>query len=359
MNAHRPQAPRRPRQRARFGRPPAAELRGDVSRAHLVSPHRESLFADPIFILGLPRSFSWLVCAMIGQHPQAYALPELQLFGAATMGEWWSHSSRESFPLAHGLLRAVAQLFFGGQTEQGVSAANGWLSRRSHCTTGMILEELIDRASPRVVVEKSPGVVYRQEYMRRMLAMFPTARFVHLVRHPVGHGRAVLAAIRHVSALDALPPSHWLLDLASARWPFEAEAAEMPAPPWDPQSAWYALNKGIREFLAAVPSDRRMLLRGEDLCARPVISLRRIAAWAGLRTDIEAIEAMKHPTRSPFACYGPASARYGIDLFLSSQPFGLSEAPLEARLDAPVPWTDDGRELRPEVKQLARELGYE
>lgn len=355
---HRTQQTRRAGHRPGFDRAPAGEGRSDISRAHLVSAERDSLFADPVFILGLPRSYSWWVCAMIGRHPQMYALPELQLFGVATMNEWWGQSARESFPMAHGLLRAVAQLFFGGQTEQAVTSASGWLSRRRHCSTGIILEELIDRAYPLIVVEKSPGVVYRLEFMQRMHAMFPKARFIHLVRHPIGHGQAVLDAIQHLSTFEALAPSHWLFELASARWPYEREGQPSPVRPWDPQGAWYALNKGIREFLAAVPPDRRLLLRGEDLFGHPDESLRRIAEWRGLRTDFEAIEAMKRPKRSPFARYGPASARYGIDLFLSSKPFAVAERPIELHLDTPLPWCEEWRQLRPEVKQLAREFGY-
>jgi hypothetical protein len=296
---------------------------------------------------------------MIGQHPQTCALPELQLFGAATMSEWWGHSSQESFPMADGLLRAVAQLCYGGQSEEAVVSARGWLNRRQHSTPGFVIEELIDSAFPKVVVEKSPGVVYRLEYMRRIYSWFPTARFIHLVRHPIGHGQAVLDAIEHLSRFEALPPTHWLFDLASARWPFDLDAPAEALQPWDPQGAWLALNQNIRTFLASVPAERKLVLRGEDLVRRPDATLRRVAEWRGLSTNPQAIEAMKQPRRSVFAGHGPASARYGIDVFLSSRPYTLSERPIDLRLDAPLPWPGDGRGLRPEVKQLARELGYE
>jgi Sulfotransferase family len=330
----------------------------DKSHGGLTTTDRGSLFADPIFILGLPRSFSWAVCAMIGQHPELFALPELQLFGAASLSEWWGNSSRESFPMAHGLLRAVAQLMFGGQTEEAVASASGWLTRRSQCTTGFILEELIERAYPRIIVEKSPGVVYSQEHMRRMHSMFPTARFIHLVRHPIGHGQSVLRAIRFLSDYEPLPPNHWLVELASPTWPAVEQSRASAGGAQDPQVAWYVLNNGIREFLSHVPVDRQLLLRGEDLVANPEESLRRIASWAGIRTDWDAIEAMKHPERSPFACYGPASARYGVDLFLSSAPLSLVEGLAEHNLDLPVPWSSVRLELRPDVKDLAHAFGY-
>jgi hypothetical protein len=334
------------------------EKRSDLSRAHLEGAERDSLFADPVFILGVPRSFSWLICAMIGQHSQLYALPELQLFSAETMNEWFGKCAGESFPMADGLLRAVAELFFGGQSESAVVAASGWLNRRSHCTTGFVLEEIIERACPRMVVEKSPGTVYHQEYMQRMLRMFPRARFIHLTRHPIWHGQAVLSAIRHVSAVEKLQTSHWLLALASARWPSEPDPDASAEPHWDPQAGWYALNLGICEFLKSVPAQRQMHLRGEDLSARPHAALRRVAEWLGIGTDPRAIKAMKHPRWSPFARYGPARARYGVDLFLSDRPFVLAEQGEALRLDIPLPWFADKRQLRPEVKQLAQRFGY-
>ena len=35
---------------------------------------------QPLFILALPRSYTSLIAGMLGQHPQAYGLPELNLF---------------------------------------------------------------------------------------------------------------------------------------------------------------------------------------------------------------------------------------------------------------------------------------
>src|SRR5207245_2865569 len=110
----------------------------------------------PLFILAPPRSFSSVICAMLGQHPQMYGLPELHLFTTATMADQWRTGARGPFSMGHGLLRAVAQVCYGAQTEVTIEAARGWLRRRSHFTTGMILEELCERVQPLMVVEKSP-----------------------------------------------------------------------------------------------------------------------------------------------------------------------------------------------------------
>src|SRR5438105_3191953 len=68
--------------------------------------------ADPLFILAPPRSFSSVLCAMLGQHPQMHGLPETHLFVDETIERWWGRSSHAKYPMADGLLRSVAQLCF-------------------------------------------------------------------------------------------------------------------------------------------------------------------------------------------------------------------------------------------------------
>src|SRR5687767_8374463 len=139
---------------------------------------------SPVLLLAPPRSFTSIACAMLGQHPEAYGLGELHLFCAATIGEWWHKSEIASFRMPDGLLRAVAQLYFEGQAPHTIEYAQGWLRRREHYTTGLLFEELGSRVAPRCLIEKSPSIVYRIEFMQRAYRMFPQARFLHLTRHP-------------------------------------------------------------------------------------------------------------------------------------------------------------------------------
>src|SRR5262245_58906214 len=87
-------------------------------------------FADPVFILTLPRSFSSVVCAMLGQHPQMYGFPELHLFPVETVAEWWVRVGGKTPKLRDGLLRTIAQLYFQEQTDRTIALARGWLRRR-------------------------------------------------------------------------------------------------------------------------------------------------------------------------------------------------------------------------------------
>jgi hypothetical protein len=101
-----------------------------------------------------------------------------------------------------------------------------------------------------------------------------------------------------------------------------------------------------------------MRVRGEDMMMDPPRYLADICRWLGLRADVDALEEMMHPERSPFACFGPLDALFGNDPnFLSGPTFRPHKVKLPSLTD-PVPWREDGAALKPEVVALAHELGY-
>jgi hypothetical protein len=311
--------------------------------------------SEPLFVLAPPCTFSWAVCAMLGRHPDLYALPELHLFTAETVTEWLDMCEKQSFEMDHGLVRAIAELFYGGQGETEVARARGWLRRRAHLTTGLLLELIAERTSPRIPVEKSPSLVAHPEPMRRAFEMFPGARFLHLVSHPRTHAELVLEAMR-VNATDrALSPSHWLMQLAEHR-PGEAEDAASPT--MDPQFSWLSLHAGIVDFLASVPADQRRTVAGEKLFADLDGVGADIASWLAIRTDPAALAEMRHPERSPYARLGPPSAPFGSDLFLHPGPLIPESWSQPRSLDGPLEWRADGGGFSPEVTALAHTFGY-
>jgi Sulfotransferase family len=300
---------------------------------------------DPVLLLAPPCTFSWVVCAIVGQHPQLYALPELHLFTADTVAGWWDVSARETFEMDHGLVRAVAELYFGGQTESAASHARGWLRRRSHYTTGLLFETLTERLRPLIAVEKSPSTAHSAETLDRTFAMFPNARYVHLVSHPRLYCEDVLRALGDANRGSELPPTHWLARLA-------------PGPECDPQGSWLAANETISDFLERVPADRKTVVRGEDLLGEGSAGLVAFAGWLGVRTDPEAIEQMRHPERSVYAALGPSSAPFGSDRFLRPGPLVRNEWLRPRSIDGPLAWRSDARGFLLEVKRQARDLGY-
>jgi hypothetical protein len=287
-----------------------------------------------------------------------YGLPETHLFRDETLGARADRVARETYPMAHGLLRAVAELCFGAQDKLTIRKARQWLRQRSSVTTDFMFKVLADAVFPLILVDKSPSTVYSLEALKRVHDKFPGARFLHLLRHPRGHGESVMRFIRERAHRGPIPPGHWLLRITSYPSPQVHPNDRPDVPILDPQNGWYALNKNICEFLKSVPVGQQMRVRGEDLLTKPDDALREIAAWLELRTDAAAIDCMKHPERSPYAFLGPPGARYGNDSFFLQDPALRPSQAVLHRLSGPLGWRGDGQGFFPEVKRLAREFGY-
>jgi hypothetical protein len=336
---------------------PAVVRRDGAAPPQAVNP---GALADPVFVLGAPRSCTSVVAAMLGRHPELYGLPETHLFQCETVGQWWRKADEVYYKMRHGLLRAVAEVYFGGQTEATVRRARAWLLRRLRLTTGAVLEALAERVHPRALVDKSPSVVWEVAWMRRARAMFPRARFVHLVRHPRAHGQSVMRLVEANLRRGPLPPSHWLRELCTYPPPDGTgkRAVPLPGRALDPQFGWYALNRNVAEFLAGIPAGQSYRVRAEAVLADPDGVLPTLARWLGLRDDAAAVEEMKHPERSPFARLGPPGARFGGDVFFLKDPVLRPQRARPTSLEGPLPWQSDGAGFAPEVHRLAEEFGY-
>jgi len=321
--------------------------------------------ADPVFILAAPRAFSSVVSTMLGQHPQMYGLPETHLFVDESLEGWWARASGESFQMTHGLLRAVAEIFFGEQTEATVALATAWLKRRSTHTSGMLFEELACAVAPAVLIEKSPSTIYSTESLQRLQRFFPQARFMHLVRHPRGYCSSVIKYMHTLAKPAYQPrdgsvragPPEWISVLAHFAHP-TSDTDGGSSEEIDPQGGWYVYNHNVARFLESVPTDQQLTVRGEDLLQDPDRRLVEIARWLGVRTDSDAIDEMKHPERSPYACFGPRGARLGNDILFLERPAIRPGRGHEQSLDGPLTWRSDGAGFMSEVAALARRFGY-
>jgi hypothetical protein len=129
-------------------------------------------------------------------------------------------------------------------------------------------------------------------------------------------------------------------------------------PAIDPQVLWFRVNSLIAEFMAGLPENRGMRIRGEDLISNPAPQCTEIAQWLGVRSDASAINEMLHPENSPFACIGPPNAMFGGDPKFFREPALRSEKiPIEG-LDGLLPWREDKSGLKTEVVGLAETFGY-
>jgi len=301
--------------------------------------------AAPLFLLAPPRSYTSVINAMIGQHPQTFGFPELNLFNVDRVRDLWGRVSEDiggDSNRRHGLLRAVAQIYAGEQTPETITMAEHWAAAREDRNTGDVFQELVAAIDPLIAVEKSPAYTVSMERLRRIHSTFPDARFIHLIRHPVPQGKSVLNLNDGIFAYFV------------NSFDFIDDALIV-----DPQIAWHDININILNFLHMVPPQCQLRIRGEDFMAQPRDHLLEMCRWLGIRDDDEALEAMMHPERSPFACFGPVTALFGNDPnFLRGPAFRQHKPKIPPLNGGALPWRDDGKGLRPEVIELAQEFGY-
>lgn len=296
----------------------------------------------PVFILASPRSFTSLVCAMLGQHPQAYGVPEINLFVTKTIKQLAEYSGAKRSFMLHGLLRTVAQLYAGEQTAQSIDLARRWLHRRKDMSTAEVYKELCRYVAPLNIIDKSPAYSKNQKVMNYINDTFPDAYYIYLTRHPKEQGKSVMKAPQAVMTLVA------------------ADSIDYSANPpiIDPQYAWYRRQIKIMEFLKTIPAERQMRLRGEDLCNDPPHYLEKICRWLNWSWDEASYQAMLRTEESPYACMGPFGAPWGNNPGFQTSP-AFHYRPIKiSGLEGALPWRDDKRGFSPEVIELARELGY-
>jgi hypothetical protein len=288
----------------------------------------------PLVILCPLRSFSSVVCAMLGQHPQLYGLPEVNLFIGETVEDVLRAHQPRPHGL-HGLLRALAQLREGVQNEDTIELARDWLQRRRDWSTAMVFAHLAELAHPRRLVDKSPRTVMRSDYMTRVLDIAPETNFLHLTRHPRSTGVSILALLARSQEWDGMIDARFV----------------------DPEQIWTNAHGRIMEFTSTLYEGQSMRLKGEALLSDPDLYLPQIAEWLGLRTDAEAIAAMKHPEASPYACYGPENARFGNDPNFLEKPELREGIVHEPSLEGPVDW-NPALSFQSRTLKLAKMFGY-
>ncbi|MGL5083580.1 MAG: sulfotransferase family protein [Microcoleaceae cyanobacterium] len=299
-------------------------------------------FAQPLFILASPRSFTSVLCGMLGQHPQAYGVAELSIFASETLQEFTDRMQGLFQYNMHGLLRVVMQLYAGEQTLASLEMARRWVATRGDRTTGEVYQELCQKVASRRIIDKSPIYSTKREIMNRIYRNFPDAYYLHLVRHPRTQGQS-------------------MMNFADGNLTIFGNSVDYSThpPTVDPQYWWYTMQCNILDFLDTVPSEQQMRLKGEDLLSDPKSYFEKICGWLNLDWNDEAFAAMLNPQDSPYACFGPYGSHAGNDPnFMQSAKFKQREIP-SSQLAGDLPWRSDGKGFIPDVIQLAQTLGYE
>ncbi len=247
--------------------------------------------------------------------------------------------------LATGLVRVVAQLAFGAQTDETVAEAREWLRARRHWTMHDMVAWLQAQVAPRALVDKTPN--YWRD-LEALTDLFPNAFYLYVSRHP----RAVCAS-RHRANMEE-----------RAR----QEEAGRPVPPLGPpagihnalETLYINCAESILRFAETLPPGRFMFVRGEDLLGAPDTYFPQICTWMEIDASPAAIEEMKHPERLVYAFPGPKGALGGFNRGFLENPTLRTGAIPEQSLDGPLDWVpeDAGIAFSPRLRAVAHRLGY-
>lgn len=224
--AWRPPSPRRLNEL--LTRTTGYQLSRPPGRGRQLPPARgERLLTAPVFILSAARSGSTLTRVILGSHSRLYAPPELPLKHLGVRAETpWVRTSVEAF----------------GLTPEELD----------YLLWDRVLSDALRRSGKSTIVVKTPSNVLIWE---RLVACWPDARFIVLLRHP-----AAAVASLHVA------------------W----------NPEWHPDSAGSfeeSVSKGLR-YMTKVEEARRALpaltVRYEDLTTDPETVARRMCGFLDL-----------------------------------------------------------------------------
>ncbi len=294
----------------------------------------------PLIILCPPRSFSSVVCAMIGRHPELYAFPELNLFVTDRVETLLGLSENREFiglgNYVSGIVRTIAETYFSGQGTAELACARAWLESRRESSTQAIMNDILVRIDPSGGVEKSTRTALSQISLERALGYYPQARFLHLTRHPA-------------TAVDSMRRCQTLLSPeGSAAWN-DAGVREYCG------KIWLHAHRSILRFTSALPSHQSLRVKAEEIVRDPDEHLSRLMSWLDLPCEPSDLGRMKHPETWPFACHA-RGLPYDCDSSFLADPH-LREIPHDPPLELIGTW-GLSRTLATGLIEIGARFGY-
>lgn len=236
-------------------------MRGPAKAPDKVRPMpdaRQDSSLKPCFITGVPRSGTTLLQLILATHPGLFSLPETHLFTYVFRRLPKTAETRLDAAMAKRILTLLAE-------KPGIEVREGREAFLAHAASGPRLPEALD-ALIRIIaderggqaeawIEKTPRHLFHSATLE---ALFPQARFIHIVRDP----RCTASSIAH--RYDDTP----------ARGGISERTAHIL------RSA--AVWKAAMAHSAGLDPDRWLTLRYEDLVNAQAPTLERVCAHLGI-----------------------------------------------------------------------------
>jgi hypothetical protein len=218
------------------------------------------------FVLGSPRSGTTLLRLMLTSHPHLAVPPECGYiqwlyprFGHWTATEFSRPDARRSFASAVLECRKFDGWRLGAPALELTLRDPSVVDYASACAS-IHRQHARQHGKPRALLGDKNN--YYLQHIELLHRLYPTARFLHIVRD----GRDVLCSYREVMASQSASPYR----------PKLPQSVESVA------SAWREDLQHISSALAWLPKGQLMELRYEDLCTQPQTTLEPVCAHLGV-----------------------------------------------------------------------------
>ena len=213
-----------------------------------------------LFVLTSPRSGSTLMRIILAGHPHLFAPPELHLLDYADLAQRKAALGNDlNEHLLSGTLRALMQLTPCSQ-EEAEETMRGYEDQKLPTQEFYaVLQRLL---GSRLLVDKSPIYCLNPAVLKRAEDEFDNPYYLHLVRHPHGMIRSFEDA-----KIDLLMP--FMRESGFSR----RQLAEL---------TWLISHENASNFLRAIPAERQMLVRFEDVVRESECTGRALCKFLGI-----------------------------------------------------------------------------
>lgn len=301
-----------------------------------------SALPAPVFLLAAPFCGVSSLAGQLGCHPQLVALPELNLFMGDRVIELLEIEELAQGAQMDGLLRAIAQIEFGKQSDKTITAARHWLYERRDRATGDLIHHLAERVAPARLVIPDTGSSMRPMDLRRLRQQVPDAHVIHVTRHPWTQG-CLLAA--------------WARDRLFVPPDYKDFSFQPPAT--DPQIPWLRANTNVEALARSLPPGRSWRVQIEQIDAEFDARVAALCGWLDIDASAAALKAMRSPRGWAFWGFGPGTAPYGLEPeVLETLPRDDITGSAQVSLSESLPWRPDGLGFADGTISLAHAYGY-
>jgi thioester reductase-like protein len=274
--------------------------------------------ADPmLFVLSPPRSGSTLLRVMLAGHSRLFSPQELYLGCFSDLAAHDRHLG--GTVLNMGLIATIAELL------SRTGAWNLYVQwKQGAVPTAEVYSFLSSRLGGRTLVDKSPLFFPPQAVIRRLASLFPRARFVHLVRHPV----ACISSYVRERFHGIFPETRGIDPYDCGEW------------------VWTRVHEGILELEAELGPGRMHRLYFEDLTGDPERALRRLCPSLGLSFEPALL--------TPYSGHRMVAGGFQVGDPNFTRHTSIRADKAEAFRDDVLP-----HDLRAETLAIAERLGYD